>query len=84
MREYSNYNAPSNMLVILSREDGEGPHPSPWITLVACVNSKPWVRSFDMCAARDDSGQIRIALSRPHTPRAPMWETRKLLRNARS
>jgi hypothetical protein len=40
MREYSNYNAPSNMLVILSREDGEGPHPSPWITLVACVNSK--------------------------------------------
>jgi hypothetical protein len=40
MREYSNYNAPSNMLVILSREDDEGPHTSPWITLVACVNSK--------------------------------------------
>jgi hypothetical protein len=55
MREYSNYNAPSNMLVILSREDGEGPHASPWITLVDCVNSKPQVRSFDMCAARDDS-----------------------------
>ena len=41
MREYSNYNAPSNMLVILSREDDEGPHTSPWITQVACVNSRP-------------------------------------------
>jgi hypothetical protein len=32
MREYSNYNAPSNMLIILSREEGERPHTSPWIT----------------------------------------------------
>jgi hypothetical protein len=86
MREYSNYNAPSNMLIILSREEGERPHTSPWITQAACVNSRPICEVPSVVAATlgDDSGQIRIALSRPHTPRAPMRETRKLLRNARS